>query len=69
MTNAGRMFSGFIIVLLGLYLTPSVSTAVADAVNATSGAAEKALLGLVTILWVVGVIAGAAKVAGISFSN
>lgn len=51
----GELFFGFILIILGLLLTPTViSTEATAAVNATGAAA--ALLPLVVVVWVVVVI-------------
>lgn len=69
MTNFSRMLGGFLLTLVGLYLTPAVGTAATDAAGNVSGGAEKAIIGLVTIFWVVAVIAAAAAVAGLKIGK
>lgn len=65
----GGMLTGFLVLLVGLFLTPSVATAAAGAAGNLSGPTEKAIVGLVTIFWVIALIAVAAKIAGFNISG
>ena len=63
-----KMFQGLITVAVGLALLGPVRGFV-DAALPNSTAGEAAILGLVTFLWVIGVLAAAAAIAGVKIGG
>ena len=63
-----KMFQGLITVAVGLALLGPVRGFV-DAALPNSTAGEAAILGLVTFLWVIGVLAAAAAIAGVQMTG
>jgi hypothetical protein len=64
MVNANRIFQAFIVIVVGLALLPAVRDFVAQGLNGSS-TTEAILLGLVTLFWVIGLIAITAVLMGL----